>query len=192
METAVSVLIGIGLSATCGFRIFVPLLVMSITGQLDMLRLAPAFAWIASTPALIAFSVATVVELLAYLIPAVDNALDAVTVPVTVAAGTVITAAVILDASPFLTWTLAAIAGGGASLAASAASNVLHGGSTLTTGGAANPVLSAVESVFSAVMAVLSVLVPVLAVLLLVLLLVFGIGLIRKSGVFRGQTPARG
>jgi hypothetical protein len=191
METVLSVLIGIGLSATCGFRIFVPLLVMSVTGQLDLLRLAPAFTWIESTPALIAFSAATVMEILAYLIPAVDNALNAVTVPVTAVAGTVITAAVILDAGPFLTWTLAVIAGGGASLAASAASNVLHGGSTVATGGTANPVLSAVESAFSAVMAVLSVLVPVLAVLLLALILVFGIRLVRRSGMFRRRAAVR-
>lgn len=185
METVIGVLVGIGLSATCGFRIFVPLLVMSITGRADLLELSPAFQWIAGTPALIAFSVATAVEVLAYLIPAVDNALNAATVPLTVVAGTVITAAVILDLNPFLTWTLAVIAGGGASLAGSAVSNVLHGGSTATTGGTANPLLSAIESVFSAVMAVLSVLVPVLAVLLLALLVIFGVRLLRRMGLFR-------
>lgn len=185
METVLGVLIGIGLSATCGFRIFVPLLVMSITGRADLLHLAPAFSWIASTPALIAFSVATAVEILAYLIPVVDNALNAITIPLTVIAGTVITAAVILDLNPFITWTLAVIAGGGASLAGSAVSNVLHGGSTATTGGTANPILSAIESFFSVVMAVLSVLVPVLAVLFLALLFVFGVRLLRRMGLFR-------
>ncbi len=190
METVASVLIGIGLSATCGFRIFVPLLVMSIAGQLNLLELSPAFAWIESVPALIAFGVATVLELLAYLIPLVDNALNAVTIPLTVVAGTVITAAVILDLNPFLTWTLAVIAGGGASLAGSAASNLLHGGSTAATGGAANPVLSAVESVFSAIMSVLSVLVPVLAVILLALAAIFGYRLLKNMGIFRRKTAA--
>lgn len=190
METVASVLIGIGLSATCGFRIFVPLLVMSIAGQLNLLELSPAFAWIESVPALIAFGVATALELLAYLIPLVDNALNAVTIPLTVVAGTVITAAVILDLNPFLTWTLAVIAGGGASLAGSAASNLLHGGSTAATGGAANPVLSAVESVFSAIMSVLSVLVPVLAVILLALAAIFGYRLLKNMGIFRRKTAA--
>lgn len=190
METVASVLIGIGLSATCGFRIFVPLLVMSIAGQLNLLELSPAFAWIESVPALIAFGVATVLELLAYLIPLVDNALNAVTIPLTVVAGTVITAAVILDLNPFLTWTLAVIVGGGASLAGSAASNLLHGGSTAATGGAANPVLSAVESVFSAIMSVLSVLVPVLAVILLALAAIFGYRLLKNMGIFRRKTAA--
>jgi hypothetical protein len=190
METVASILIGIGLSATCGFRVFVPLLVMSIAGHLNILELSSTFAWIGTTPALIAFGVATVVEILAYLIPLLDNALNAVTVPLTVVAGTVITAAVLLDLNPFLTWTLAVIAGGGASLAGSAASNLLHGGSTATTGGAANPFLSAVESVFSVVMAVLSVLVPVLAVVLLSLLLIFGIRLLKRTGLIRRRRTA--
>lgn len=188
VETVASVLIGIGLSATCGFRIFVPLLVMSVTGQLDLLHLSPAFAWIQSTPALVAFSVATVLEVLAYLIPVVDNALNAASIPLTVIAGTVITAAVILDLNPFLTWTLAVIAGGGASLAGSAASNMLHGGSTAATGGTANPVLSALESVFSVIMSVLSVLVPVMAVLLLIIAGVFGVRVLRR--VFRRKPVA--
>jgi hypothetical protein len=187
METVASVLIGIGLSATCGFRIFVPLLVMSITGQLDLLHLSPAFAWIQSTPALIAFGVATAIEILAYLIPVVDNALNAVSIPLTVVAGIVITAAVILDLNPFVTWTLAVIAGGGASLAGSAASNILHGGSTATTGGAGNPILSAVESVFSVIMSVLSVLVPLMAVLLLIIAGVFGVRVLKR--IFR-RRPA--
>ena len=59
METALSVCIGLGLSAACGFRIFVPLLLMSVAGRLEYLSLAPSFDWIASTPALIAFAVAT-------------------------------------------------------------------------------------------------------------------------------------
>ncbi|MEN8207635.1 MAG: DUF4126 domain-containing protein [Candidatus Fermentibacteria bacterium] len=185
METVVSILIGLGLSATCGFRIFVPLLVMSIMGHLGFLELSQGFSWIASTPALIAFSVAALAETLGYLIPFVDNALDAVTVPLTVVAGTVITAAVLLDLDPFLTWTLAVIAGGGSSLAGSAASNFLHWGSTTTTGGSANPILSAFESVFSVIMAVLSILIPLLAVMILALLLIFGIRLLRKLNLFR-------
>ena len=185
MDTAVSIAIGIGLSATCGFRIFVPLLVMSIAGQTGLLELSGGFQWIGTAPALIAFGAATLVEVLAYLIPFVDNVLDTITVPLTVVAGTIITAAVILDLNPFLTWTLAVIAGGGASLAGSAASNFLHWGSTTTTGGAANPVLSAVESVFSVIMAILTVLIPLLAVLLLILVMVFGIRMMRRLKIAR-------
>jgi hypothetical protein len=63
METVLSLCIGIGLSAACGFRVFVPLLLMSIASHSGHLSLAPAFQWIGSEPALIAFGVATVLDL---------------------------------------------------------------------------------------------------------------------------------
>lgn len=164
---------------------------MSIAGQLNLLELSPGFQWIGTAPALLAFSVATVMEILAYLIPVVDNILNAVSVPLTVVAGTVIAAAVILDLDPFLTWTLAVIAGGGASLAGSAASNALHGGASVATAGSGNPVVSALESVFSVVMAVLSVLAPLLAVFLFALLMVLGVRLLRRTGLFRRRAAHR-
>ena len=69
MEILTSILIGIGLSAACGFRVFVPLLVMSITSLSGHLHLAHGFAWIGTYPALIAFSVATALEIAGYYIP---------------------------------------------------------------------------------------------------------------------------
>ncbi|MCK7469849.1 MAG: DUF4126 domain-containing protein [Desulfomicrobium escambiense] len=169
METVASVLIGVGLSATCGFRIFVPLLVMSIAGQLNLLELSPTFAWIESVPALIAFGVATVLELLAYLIPLVDNALNARDNPLTVVAGTGDHRG--RDTRPEPIPHLDAGSDSGRRCiprrqrGQQSPSRRFNGGN----GGAANPVLSAVESVFSAIMSVLSVLVPVLAVILLAL-----------------------
>ena len=76
METVLSICIGVGLSAACGFRVFVPLLVMSIASLSGHLTLTPAFQWISSYPALIAFSVATALEIAAYYIPWFDHVLD--------------------------------------------------------------------------------------------------------------------
>src|SRR5579859_1441024 len=114
MDTLLSVCIGIGLSAACGFRVFVPLLVMNIASLSGHLTLAHSFEWIGSYPALIAFSVATCVEIAGYYIPWVDHALDTIATPAAIVAGTLVTASVVSDMSPFLKWTLAAIAGGGA------------------------------------------------------------------------------
>lgn len=66
MATITSIFLGIGLSAATGFRIFVPFLVASIAGLTGYLPLSPAFEWIGTYPALIAFSVATVLEISAY------------------------------------------------------------------------------------------------------------------------------
>ena len=69
METVLSVCLGLGLSAASGFRVFVPLLVMSIASLSGHLHLATSFQWIGTYPALIAFSVATCTEVAGYYIP---------------------------------------------------------------------------------------------------------------------------
>ena len=62
MEILLSICIGVGLSAACGFRIFVPPLVMSIAAQAGQLELSPDFAWIGTTSATIAFAVGALIE----------------------------------------------------------------------------------------------------------------------------------
>jgi hypothetical protein len=92
METTLGLIVGIGLSAACGFRVFVPLLGMSIAAHSGYVTLAPGFEWLGTREALIAFSAATVIEIAAYYIPWVDNTLDALTTPLAVVAGTILTA----------------------------------------------------------------------------------------------------
>ena len=113
METLLGIAVGIGLSAACGFRVFVPLLVMNLMSLSEQLHLSSGFGWIGSYYATIAFSTATIVEVLGYYIPWFDHFLDIVATPAAVIAGTVATASMVTDMSPFLKWTLALIAGGG-------------------------------------------------------------------------------
>src|SRR5258706_7253058 len=113
MEPFLSFLVGIGLSAACGFRVFVPLLVVSIASHTGHLHLSSGFEWMGSTAALIAFATATALEIAGYYVPWVDNLLDTVASPAAVIAGTLITASMVADMSPFLKWTLAVNARGG-------------------------------------------------------------------------------
>src|SRR5512140_367408 len=114
MEWILGAAIGIGLAAACGFRVFVPPLVLSVAALSGHLHLAPGFQWIGTWPALTAFAVATALEIAGYYIPWVDNLLDTAATPIAIVAGVVMTASCITDVSPFLKWTLAVIAGGGA------------------------------------------------------------------------------
>src|SRR5437879_3243036 len=114
MEILMSIRLGIGLSAACGFRVFVPLLVMSIASLSGHLPLAHGFEWIGSYPALIAFSVATCVEIFGYYVPWLDHLLDTIASPAAIMAGTLVTASLVTDLGPFWKWSLAIIAGGGA------------------------------------------------------------------------------
>src|SRR5512136_696111 len=104
MENLLSVMIGMGLSAACGFRVFVPLLILSIAGLSGHLRLAPGFEWIASWPALLAFATATILEILAYYIPWVDHFLDMIAGPVALLAGVLASASLVKDMPPLLKW----------------------------------------------------------------------------------------
>src|SRR6266568_3692748 len=167
METLLSICLGIGLSAACGFRVFVPLLVMSIASLSGHLTLAHGFEWIGSYPALVTLSVATCVEVAGYYIPWVDNVLDSIATPAALIAGTVITAAMVADVSPFLKWTLAIIAGGGAAGLVQGTTVVVRGASTAGTGGLANPILATAELGGSLFTSILSVAMPWVVVLII-------------------------
>lgn len=177
MDTVLSILIGIGLSAACGFRVFVPLLVMSLASRAGVghLELGPSFAWIGSAPALIAFAVATVLEIAGYYIPWVDNLLDAVATPTAIVAGILVTASAAGEMSPLLRWSLAILAGGGTAAVFQGITATARQISSFTTGGLGNPVVATVEAGGSAILSVLAITLPVLAVLVVFGLLFFGV-----------------
>jgi hypothetical protein len=135
MQELLGVFIGIGLSATCGFRIFVPLLGMSIAHQAGALSFSPGFEWIGSWPATIAFGIAMIIEIAAYYIPWLDNLLDTIATPAAVVAGTIITASMVGDVSPLMRWSMAIIAGGGIAGLVQGSSELVRGASTASTGG---------------------------------------------------------
>ena len=113
MEIIMGLVIGVGLSAACGFRVFVPLLGMCIANMAGHLTLSSGFEWIGSWQALIAFGTATILEIGAYYIPWIDSIMDIVATPTAIVAGTIVTASQVGDISPLLKWSLAAVTGGG-------------------------------------------------------------------------------
>jgi len=165
--TLLSIAIGIGLSAACGFRVFVPLLVMSIASLSGHLTLAKGFEWIGSYPALAAFSVATALEIAGYYIPWVDHLLDTIATPAAVIAGTIVTASMVGDMSPLLRWTLAVIAGGGAAGLVQGATVVTRGASTATTAGLGNPLFATIELGGAVATSMAALLAPILVLALI-------------------------
>ena len=181
MELLLSICVGLGLSAACGFRIFVPLLVTSIAAHSGHLNLASNFQWIGSTEALTAFSFATALEVGAYYIPWLDNFLDTVATPAAVVAGTMVTASMVTDVSPFLKWSLAVVAGGGMAGAVQATTVLARGLSLTSTGGLANPLVATAELGGSILTAIAAVVAPFLAIGLVVLVMgIAGYKLLRR------------
>lgn len=165
-----SVVIGIGLSAACGFRIILPFLGLSIAIMNGLIQPAPELQWIGTWPALIAVATAAILEIGAYYIPWMDNLLDAAMMPLSVAAGTIATAAVVTDLSPFMKWSLALIAGGGIAGTVHAGTSLLRGVSTVATGGTMNALLATAELAGSAITTTLALLVPVLALTIAIMM----------------------
>jgi hypothetical protein len=108
-------------------------------------------------------SVAAVIEIAAYYIPGLDNALDAIATPVAIGAGTLATAAVITDLPPLVKWTTAVIAGGGMAGLTQGVTSLLRLKSTATTGGLANPILATGELGGAALLSAAALAAPLLA-----------------------------
>ena len=169
--TIFSILLGIGLAASVGFRIFVPLFALSIASYYNIIPLNDNWEWISSVPALITLGIATIIEIIAYLIPWLDNLLDTIAVPLAAVAGTAVMLSTAADLEPLITWSLAIIAGGGTATAIKTSTSTTRLASTATTGGIANPIVSTVETGSSIIMAVLAFVAPVLAIVIVVIIL---------------------
>src|SRR5687768_6968257 len=172
MDSFFAVILGVALAASCGFRVFVPLLMVSIAARSGHLELAEGFSWMGTWPALIAFAAATLFEIVAYYVPWLDNLLDTIASPASVVAGTILFASCVADFDPLLQWSLAIIAGGGAAGIVQGGTVATRVASTATTGGAGNFLFNTVETLAGFAFSILSLVVPILAVLLLIAVVV--------------------
>jgi len=162
VSALLSVAVGLGLAAACGFRVFVPLLVASVAGYTGRLPLAGGFEWVGSLPALVAFATATALEIGAYYVPWLDHALDAVATPAALVAGILASAAVITDLPPLLKWGAALVGGGGVAGLIQGTSVLFRLKSTTLTGGVANPVVATAELIGATGTALLAIFLPLL------------------------------
>jgi hypothetical protein len=148
--------------------------------------LGSGFEWIGSTYGTVAFGTATIVEILAYTIPWLDHVLDLITSPAAIVAGAIATASTVVELSPFLKWTLAIIAGGGAAAIVQGATVAIRTKSSVLTAGTGNPLVATAELAGSVITALLAILVPILCIILISLFCFF---VIWKVGhLFFGRT----
>jgi hypothetical protein len=188
-EVALSIALGVGLAAAVGFRVFLPMLVMSIAAYTGHLTLSSGFAWLASAPALLTLAVAALLEIVAYYIPGVDNLLDALATPAALIAGTIVSAAVMADLPPLVKWTTAVIAGGGAAGLTQSITSLLRLKSTTLTGGLGNHVIASGELGGALGVSLLALAAPVLAVALVAVFCWFAIRVLRRLFRRRQSVP---
>jgi hypothetical protein len=179
-DLALSIVLGIALAAATGFRVFLPMLIVSGAAYAGHLQLASSFAWLGTPSALTMLSVAALAEVLAYYVPVIDNLLDTLAAPAALIAGTIVSAAVMTDVPPMVKWTAAVIAGGGLAGLTQGVTGLLRAHSTVLTGGLGNPVIATAELGGALLISLLALVAPAAAIALVILFLLVAIGLLRR------------
>ena len=192
LEIAWAVALGLGLAAACGFRVFVPPLVLALAAKFGHADVGADFAWVTTWPAITALGVATLLEISAYYIPWIDNLLDTVAGPAAVVAGIGVSAAAIGDIAPEIKWPLAVIAGGAGAGLTHVGTAAIRAVSTATTGGVANPIFSTLETGLATGLAALAILLPLLVIVALAVVAWLGWRWLqrRRLGAESAQTAA--
>ena len=170
VQILLSLSLGLGLAAACGFRVFIPPLMMGVGSRLDLYKLEGSFVWVDDTWAIAIFAVATLLEIGGYFIPWIDNLLDAVATPAAIIGGIFVTSASLEgELDPSAQWTLSVIAGGRVSGVIQLGTVATRAISTGTTGGLANPIISLLEAVAS----ILCILISLFLVAIIPIVIIF-------------------
>ncbi|MDZ7634576.1 MAG: DUF4126 domain-containing protein [Bacteroidales bacterium] len=181
LELLTAVAIGIGLAASTGFRVFVPMLVAAIAAKAGVMPLNESFQWLASWTSIAILGTATVVEIMAYYIPVVDNLLDTIATPLAVVAGTLLLTSVLPIDSELMKWITGAAVGGGSAAVVQAGSALTRLTSTKLTAGVGNPVVATVENVAATGTSILSLVIPFFTVAIFLLLVIFIFSRVRRK-----------
>lgn len=181
-----SVALGIGLAAATGFRVFIPLLVAGLAARAGWLPLIESFAWLQSTPALVALGTAAVLETLAFYIPGLDHLLDMLAGPLAVVAGVVASVSVMVDVPPEIRWPIAVIAGGGIAALTKGTTAIIRAKTAALTGGLGNPVVSTAETAGAATVSILAIIAPLLCLLGAIAIVVWAVRRSSRSRFSRG------
>lgn len=186
IETVSATALGIALAASCGFRVFVPMLVAGLASRFHVFNFSESFAWLSSTPALIALGAATVAEISAYYVPFIDNALDTISAPLAAVAGTLLATSVIPIENEWMKWIIGIVAGGGGAGLISSGTGLLRLFSSKATLGTGNAVVSTGENTAAIGGSVLAFVIPIVMAVLFVL---FFFWIIKK--IYRKFGPKR-
>lgn len=170
MDPLLGILMGIGLSAACGFRVFVPMFIAGLAIAGGHAEVGAGFEWLGSDVALVMLGTASALEVGAYYIPWLDHALDTVASPAAVVAGVLLMAGFMPEMAAWMKWSLALIVGGTVTTTVQAATLVARTTSTTLSGGLTNPAVSTTELGGSVLASVGGIFAPVITVLVLFIL----------------------
>ena len=188
LQLILSLSLGLGLAAACGFRVFIPPLMMGLASRSDLYELEGDFVWVGETWAIGVFAIATLAEIGGYYIPWIDNLLDTIATPAAIIGGIFVTSASLEgETNPAMQWILAVIAGGSTAGVIQIGTVATRAVSTGTTGGLGNPVVSTLEAIASIVCVVLAMFATFIIGIIVIILIWKAISYILKN---REETKA--
>jgi hypothetical protein len=171
-EWAGTIALAITLAACAGLRAWLPLLCVGVMGRVGIAQLGGSFDWLQSNAAIGLFGVATVVEMIADKIPAIDHGLDSVGLFLRPLSGALVAAAVVYDIdNPLWASVFGLAVGAPTAFAPHAIKSSARVGSSVTTMGVANPFLSSAEDLIALGLAAAAFLLPVAGVVLFAVLM---------------------
>ncbi len=143
MENLIQIAIGIGLAAACGCRLFVTLLVLAASTIMG--RIALEGSWLTHPQTIVILILGTVVEVMAFYRPRLDNLMDAIALPSAVIGGVMIMVSVAYSLPLPWRWLVAVFFGGGIALIVQATSTLIRADLTTDSGGVNNGLFATIE-----------------------------------------------
>ena len=181
LQIVLSLSLGLGLAAACGFRVFIPPLMIGVASRFDLYELEGSFVCVGETWDIGVFAIATLLEIGGYYVPWIDNLLDTIATPAAIIGGIFVTSASLEgEMDPSMQWMLSIIAGGSTAGVIQIGTVATRAVSTTTTGGLANPIVSTLEALASIICIILSLFLVVIIPFVLVFLIWMAIKYIMK------------
>lgn len=168
-----SILLAFGLSAACGFRIFIPPLTYGLLYKAGLVQLGEGWNWVGSDWVIAVLVLAALFEIIGNLVPWLDNLLDVLATPTAIIAGTTLSAISLSEIDPGVKSILSIMSGvlitGGFQLSTVS----LRGLSSIFTGGLINPIISLIEDLISLGISVSIILFPIFGIFIVILIALF-------------------
>lgn len=182
MDLYLKILVGVGLSAASGFRIFIPFFILSIYSFLGIDILNSGLFIFSSNSFLIIFLILSVAEVILYYNPWIDNLLDLITTPASIFSGTILVYVLMADTEIFIRLPVSIILGGGAALNIQLLTVKARSLTSVFTSGYGNQIVSTIENISSVFIAVLMLNYPSAGILFTIIIIIMIYVLIIKRG----------
>ncbi|MBK6772184.1 MAG: DUF4126 domain-containing protein [Ignavibacteria bacterium] len=155
MDLYLKILIGLGLSAASGFRLFVPFAILSIFSISGIYNTTSTPFIFSSDLFLVIFIILSVSEVLLFYNPWIDNMLDLISTPASIFSGIILTYFVLYDTEIYLRLLISVILGGLVSLNVQLLTVKARSSTSIFSKGNGNQIVSTIENISSIFISIL-------------------------------------